>query len=136
MATQGMQVRLGLYHTDQIQDPAVRAEFDNIVSCLQLLLNGRPDGYVANVGSAGLVPKTTGSADDVFLGDGTYGKVAEAALSITDNTTGDVSTSAHGFVPKATGSTVFFLNANGAYSYPDSPNVKRTLTNRLMLGML
>ena len=132
----GMQVRVALYHTSEIQDPAVRAEFENVIACIQAIVNVRPDGYVANVGSAGFVPQTTGSSSDVFLGNGTYGKVSESAISLTDTTTNDVSTSSHGFAPKATGSTVGFLNANGAYAIPDGPNIKRTLMDRYFLGML
>ena len=44
--------------------------------------------------------------------------VTEAQLSISDNTTKNVSTSAHGFAPKGDGDTAKFLNANGAYSTP------------------
>jgi hypothetical protein len=44
--------------------------------------------------------------------------VTEAKLSISDNTTGNVSPSAHGFAPKGDGDTAKFLNANGAYSTP------------------
>ena len=58
------------------------------------------------------------------IGDGT---VTEAKLSIADNTTGNVSTSAHGFAPKGDGDTTKFLNANGAYSVPTSPGAGATL---------
>lgn len=51
-----MQVRLSLQHSDRIQDPAVKAELDNIVTSLQLLFNARPDGYVATANSPGLSP--------------------------------------------------------------------------------
>lgn len=42
--------------------------------------------------------------------------VTEAQLSISDNTTKNVSTAAHGLAPKGDGDTAKFLNANGAYS--------------------
>ena len=118
-------------------EPLVDAEFENLFACFQALVNVRPDGYVANPGSAGLLPKTTGDSGDTLKGNGTYGKVDEGGITLSpDITTNDVSTTAHGFAPQATGSQTFFLNANGAYAYPDSPNLTRTLTNRLMLGML
>jgi len=46
------------------------------------------------------------------------GAIAEAKLSISDNTTKDVSTSAHGFAPKAPNSALQFLNGVGAWSVP------------------
>jgi len=48
------------------------------------------------------------------------GAVTEAKQTIADNTTGNVSTSAHGYAPKGDGSTTKFLNANGAYSTPST----------------
>lgn len=45
------------------------------------------------------------------------GTVTEAMLSISDNTTGDVSTSAHGFAPKVT-NTANFLRGDGTWVNP------------------
>jgi hypothetical protein len=50
------------------------------------------------------------------------GSITEAKLSITDVTTGNVTSSAHGFAPKGDGTTTKFLNANGAYSTPTGVN--------------
>ena len=44
--------------------------------------------------------------------------VREPDLALVDTTRGDVSTTKHGFVPKATGSTTNFLRADGTYASP------------------
>lgn len=49
--------------------------------------------------------------------------VTEVMQLISDNTTHNVSTSAHGYAPKGDGSTTKFLNANGAYSTPGGGNL-------------
>lgn len=46
--------------------------------------------------------------------------VTEAKLLIADNTTGNVSTSAHGFAPKAPNDATKYLDGTGAYSVPAS----------------
>ena len=43
-------------------------------------------------------------------------KITERQLSISDNTTGDVSTSAHGFVPKAPNDTSQWLRGDGSFA--------------------
>jgi len=49
--------------------------------------------------------------------DGTdSAKIPESSLSLSDTTTGDVSTSAHGFVPKAPGDTGKFLRGDGTWA--------------------
>lgn len=48
----------------------------------------------------------------------TVAQVSDADLSVTDVTTNNVTSSAHGFAPKGDGTTTKFLNANGAYSTP------------------
>lgn len=68
--------------------------------------------------------------------------VREEDLSISNNTTNDVTSSAHGFAPKGDGSTTKFLNANGAYSTPEviatsqayTPSAGGTATLDLSLG--
>ena len=44
--------------------------------------------------------------------------VTEAKQNLTDNTTGNVSNSAHGYVPKATNNPLNFLNAYGSWASP------------------
>jgi hypothetical protein len=44
--------------------------------------------------------------------------ISDATISITDITTNDVSSSAHGFAPKGDGSATSFLNGQGAYTTP------------------
>lgn len=46
------------------------------------------------------------------------GTLAEAALALTDVTTDNVSTSAHGFAPKAPNDATKYLDGTGAYSVP------------------
>jgi hypothetical protein len=46
------------------------------------------------------------------------GAVTEAKLTLADNATGNVSTSAHGFAPKAPNDATKFLDGTGAYSVP------------------
>ncbi len=48
----------------------------------------------------------------------TFRQPADADLSLTDITTNDVSTSAHGFAPKAPNDVTKYLNGLGAYSVP------------------
>ncbi len=50
------------------------------------------------------------------------GSIVESKLSIADNTTGNVSSAAHGFAPKGDGITTKYLNANGAYGTPTGVN--------------
>lgn len=62
-----------------------------------------------------------GAASRVLKSDGTdpaWGQVTEAMQVLADNTTNNVSTSAHGYAPKGDGDTAKFLNANGAYGTP------------------
>jgi hypothetical protein len=46
------------------------------------------------------------------------GTLAEAALALTDVTTNNASTSAHGFMPKGTGSTTTFYRSDGTQATP------------------
>lgn len=63
----------------------------------------------------GAVPASRTVNGEALSGDVT---VTDANLSVSDVTTNDVSTAAHGFAPKGDGDTTKFLNANGAYSVP------------------
>jgi len=47
-----------------------------------------------------------------------YGKITEAHLNLTDLTTGNVSTTAHGFTPKAPNNTTTFLRGDGTWAAP------------------
>jgi hypothetical protein len=67
-----MGVRLSLQHSDQIQDPAVKAEFDNLVTCLQGIFNARPEGYVASHRSPGFSPILTDDPTQFLNGQGQY----------------------------------------------------------------
>jgi hypothetical protein len=48
----------------------------------------------------------------------TLSNIAEAALTLSDNTTGNVSTSAHGFVPKGTNTGTKYLRDDGTWGTP------------------
>lgn len=69
---------------------------------------------------------TNGNSHDHSGGDGAA--IVEAAITLVDNTTNDVSTARHGFAPKGDGSTTKFLNANGAYSTPAGGGASATRT--------
>lgn len=51
------------------------------------------------------------------------GTIAEVNISFTDNTTNNVSTSKHGYAPKAPNDVTKFLNGLGAYSVPAGGSV-------------
>lgn len=55
------------------------------------------------------------------------GTIPEAVLSISDNTTKDVSTSAHGFVPKAPNDTTKFLRGDATWATTSSTFVGATV---------
>lgn len=48
--------------------------------------------------------------------------ITEAKLSLSDNTTGNVNTSRHGFVPKASNNSLEYLNGSGLWSNPINLN--------------
>jgi len=60
---------------------------------------------------------TNGDSHDHVGGDGAA--IAEAALTLSDNTTADVSTAKHGFTPKAPNDTTKFLRGDASYAVPD-----------------
>jgi hypothetical protein len=95
----------------------------------------------------GLASTQTLTNKTINASNNTLSNIPESALSITDNTTGNVSSSAHGFAPKGDGSTTKFLNANGAYSVPagtaltvteedNSPSVANVTEIRVTNGTL
>ena len=57
---------------------------------------------------------TNGDSHDHIGGDGAA--IVEAALTLADNTTGDVSATKHGFCPKHPNSTSQFLRGDGAWA--------------------
>jgi hypothetical protein len=54
---------------------------------------------------------------------------AEADLSVTDITTNNVSSTAHGFAPKLPADATRFLNGTGAYSVPPGSGISRYTTS-------
>ncbi len=61
--------------------------------------------------------------------------VTEAMQSLSDNTTNNVSTSKHGYVPKAPGDATKFLDGSGAYSVPVTSPLVGTSTTSLAVAM-
>jgi len=64
------------------------------------------------------------SGDVSGIGTGAFattisnGVITEVKQLLSDNTTNNVSTSKHGYVPKATGDSTYYLDATGAWSVP------------------
>ena len=89
-----------------------------------LLANPMTDVGDMIVGTTAGAPArlSIGSAHTVIHGGTSpaYSGVVEADLSLTDVTTANVSTSAHGFAPKGTGDATAYLDGTGAYSTPVS----------------
>lgn len=68
-------------------------------------------------GGATTIPRVTVNADGLVTGvSGTAITPAESSITFSDITTGDVSTSKHGFVPKADGSSTHYLTGAGTWS--------------------
>ncbi len=62
-----------------------------------------------------------GAANRVLKSDGTdpaWGQVTEAMQLLADNTTADVTTSAHGYTPKAPNDTTKFLRGDASWAVP------------------
>lgn len=70
---------------------------------------------------------TNGDSHDHVGGDGAA--ITEAAITLADNTTNDVSTSAHGFVPKAPNDTSKALLGDGAWGSLPSVDVQTFTSN-------
>ena len=72
--------------------------------------------------SGGAIPNislTIPSDNTKFLdGSGTFDTVKDSDLSLSDITTNDVSTSKHGFAPKAPNDTAKFLRGDGTWAVP------------------
>ena len=63
------------------------------------------------------------------------GAVTEAKMTLADNTTGNVSTSAHGFAPKAPNDATKFLDGTGAYSKPSASAAPAAITGCLITSI-
>jgi hypothetical protein len=85
--------------------------------------NGGVD--VSAVGSLGTTTKVLHGA---AAGDPTWSAVVEADITLADNTTNNVTSTAHGFAPKSPGSATQFLNgsATAAWSTPDQGSIPLT----------
>jgi len=84
------------------------------------LLDGHDSSYFASSGSAitSLTGDVTATGPGAAAATIAAGAVTEAKQTLSDVTTGNVSTTKHGYAPKGDGSVNKFLNANGAYSQP------------------
>lgn len=70
--------------------------------------------FPSSAGSGGQCLKTDGS------GNASWASVLDSELSLSDITTNDVSTTKHGFAPKAPDDTTKFLRGDGTWSTPIS----------------
>ena len=68
-----------------------------------------------NLGSVAVL-NTNATATNFLDGTGTWDTVKDEDLSLSDVTTGNVSTTAHGFVPKAPNSTSQFLRGDATWA--------------------
>lgn len=74
------------------------------------------DSHLSDYNHSYLV--TGGDAHDHSGGDGAA--IVEAAITLADNTTNDVSITAHGFTPKAPNDTTKFLRGDAAWAVPST----------------
>ena len=80
-----------------------------------------PDPTVAKINGSPLGTMGAPSTNQALLWNGSAWvptTIAEAQLSLTDITTNNVSTTKHGFAPKAPNDATKFLDGTGAYSAP------------------
>ena len=81
-------------------------------------------GEVGTTGSGSVVLSTSPSLITPLLGTPTSGTLTnctglpDTSVSFTDNTTGDVSITKHGYAPKAPNDATKYLDGTGAYSTP------------------
>jgi hypothetical protein len=97
-------------------------------------------GVTASTGTVAVVLSTSPTLVTPLLGTPTSGVLTnctgytDANVSVSDITTNNVSTSAHGFAPKGDGTTTKFLNANGAYSTPSGTGAVTQLAQTVTSG--
>lgn len=100
--------------------------------------------YAGN-GTSAPTALAVGATNTVLHGntgaDPSWSAVVEADITLADNTTNDVSTSKHGFAPKAPNDATKFLNGTGAYSKPGGagtliPTATKTSAYTAALGDL
>jgi len=70
----------------------------------------------------------TGTSDTTIVTPKAIKDAADGLITLTDVTTNDVSTTKHGFVPKAPNDTTKFLNGVGAFSVPVAAIMPSTIT--------
>jgi hypothetical protein len=83
-------------------------------------------------GAATPIRLAIGGANTVLHGGSTapsYSAVVEADITLANNTTNNVSTSAHGFVPVLPNDATKFLNGIGAWAVPSSSGITGTLVS-------
>lgn len=84
---------------------------------------------VGRKATGGIVALTAAEAKAILA-------IVEADITLADNTTGDVSTSKHGFVPKAPNDTTKFLRGDATWGIPLSTGmVKQCVSTVLSTGL-
>jgi hypothetical protein len=78
--------------------------------------NDAIEALEAKVGIGASTPTTNKVLRGTGTGDSAWGNVVEADISLSDNTTNDVSTTKHGFVPKAPNDTTKVLRGDGTWA--------------------
>lgn len=87
-------------------------------------------GVVVGEGNAAAAVTAAGAANTVLHGTGattdpSFSAVVEADLSLSDNTTADLSTTKHGFTPKAPNDTSKFLRGDASWAAVPAGEVNR-----------
>lgn len=90
----------------------------NVLDGIPATLTATELGYVDGVTSA---IQTQLNNHDHNGGDG--GAIVEAAITLADNTTNNVTTSKHGFVPKAPNNTTTFLRGDATWAAPAATGI-------------
>lgn len=91
-------------------------------------------GVLLGQGTAAVAATAVGATNNVLHGntgaDPTFSAVVEADLGLTNITTADVSTSAHGFAPKLPNDATKYLDGTGAYTVPTGGGGASVLTTK------
>lgn len=75
-------------------------------------------GIAVSTGVAWATSIALGGANDVLHGNSSFSPVVEADISLSNNSTNDVTTSKHGFCPILPNNATLFLNGQGNYAAP------------------